>query len=416
MFFRSRAQPAAFSRQLQTGGLSALAGLFGVTVESALTNESSSLKEITVYTCIKILSESIAKLPLKIYRNDGNGASRSVGDYRYSLLKLRPNPYMSAYDFWRTLETLRNVHGNSYALIDSGPTGKVRGLYPVRSENMSVYVDDVGLLSGENRVWYKYRDDTGGELLLDSDAVLHFKGMSLDGIVGMSPLEYLRVTIENAQCASNYLNNSYRKGLQTGGILQYVGDLDSKAQNEIRQKYEQLMSGVGNANRLSVIPAGLTYTPIALKMTDAQFLENARLSIQQLTAAYGVKPHQVNDQSKTSYASTAEANKEFYTDTLLAVLTMYEQELGYKLFTQKEIEKQGYYPKFNADVLLRANAEARYTAYAQCVQNMVLTPNEARAKEDLPPKAGGDELYGNSALAPAQLLAQGIAFKKGGET
>lgn len=412
MFFRSRAQPAILSRQLQAGGISSLAGLFGITAESTLTDESSALKEITVYTCIKILSESIAKLPLKIYRDSGNGVSKSVSDYRYSLLKLRPNPYMSAYDFWRVLEVLRNVHGNSYALIDSGPTGKVQGLYPVKSENMSVYVDDIGLLSGENRVWYKYRDDTGGELLLDSDAVLHFKGMSLDGLIGMSPLEYLRTTMENAQCASNYLNNSYKRGLQTGGILQYVGDMDSKAQNEMRQKYEQLMSGVGNANRLSVIPVGLTYTPITLKMTDAQFLENTRLSIQQLTAAYGVKPHQVNDQSKTSYASTAEANKEFYTDTLLGDLTMYEQELGYKLFTQKEIEQQGYYPKFNVDVLLRANAEARYTAYAQCVQNMVLTPNEARAKEDLPPKAGGDELYGQSALAPAQLLAQGIAFKK----
>ena len=119
------------------------------------------------------------------------------------------------------------------------------------------------------------------------------------------------------------------------------------------------MSGVGNANRLSVIPVGLTYTPIALKMTDAQFLENTRLTIQQLTAAYGIKPHQVNDQTKTSYASTSEANREFYTDTLMAILTMYEQELNYKLFTQSEIDA-GYYIKFNADVILRASPQQRY--------------------------------------------------------
>jgi len=417
MFFSSRYSPHIRSQQLTNGDWSELAGLFGVSIDSLQISGSSSLNEVTTYTCIKILSESVAKLPLKIYQDDGSGAEKSIKDYRYNLLKLRPNPYMSAYDFWRVLEVLRNIHGNSYALIDSATTGRnagqIQGLYPVKSENMTVYVDDMGLLSGKNRVWYKYRDDMGGEILLDSESVLHFKGMSLNGIIGLSPIEYLRLTIENAKSASTYLNSSYKKGLQTGGILQYTGDLGPDEQSTLRGKYEQMLSGLGNANRLSVIPLGLSYQPISLKMTDAQFLENTRLTIQQLTAAYGIKPHQVNDQTKTSYSSTSEANREFYTDTLLSNLTMYEQEINYKTFLSKEIAA-GYYAKFNADVILRADAEKRYITYSQSVQNMILTPNEARAKEDLPPKDGGDVLYGNAALAPATLLAEGIAFKKGG--
>lgn len=287
-------------------------------------------------------------------------------------------------------------------------------MYLVKSDQMSVYVDDVGLLSGKNRVWYKYRDDTGGEQLLDSDSVLHFKGMTMDGLIGLTPLEYLRTTIENARSATSYLHTSYKKGLQTGGILQYTGDLDKEEQENLRSKYEQLMSGVGNANRLSAIPAGFTYTPIVLKMTDAQFLENTRLTIQQLTAAYGIKPHQVNDQTKTSYASTAEANREFYTDTLMAILAMYKQELSYKLFTQSEIDG-GYYVKFNADAILRGDPQKRITTYAQAVQNMIFTPNECRDMEEKEHKEGGDVLYGNAALAPAALLAKGAALKnKGG--
>ena len=194
--------------------------------------------------------------------------------------------------------------------------------------------------------------------------------------------------------------------------------MDDKAQAELVNKYELSMAGVKNSNRITAMPVGLTYQPISLKMTDAQFLENTQLTIQQLTAAFGIKPHQVNDQTKTSYASTAEANREFYSDTMLAILTMYEQECTYKLFSKREVEN-GFYVKFNADVILRGDPEKRYTAYRQAVQNMILTPNECRRLEERPEMPGGDKLYGNASLVPAELLAEGLPYKeklKGGET
>jgi len=288
-------------------------------------------------------------------------------------------------------------------------------MYPLKSERMKIYVDDMGLLSGKNRVWYEYQDDMGTEYIINSDSILHFKGMSINGLIGLSTIETLRNAIENAKGASNFLNNSYKKGMQSAGILQYTGDLGDTGKDSLRSKFEQMTSGLINANRIAVMPLGVTYQPLSLKLTDAQFLENTRLTIQQLTAAFGIKPHQVNDQTKTSYASTSEANREFYTDTLLAILTMYEQELSYKLFTPKEITA-GYYAKFNADVILRADPGKRYTMYKDAIQNMLKTPNECRALEEDPPLEGGDVLYGNAALAPATLLAEGVAFKKGGNT
>ena len=162
---------------------------------------NSSLKEITVYTCIKILSEAIGKLPLKIYKITHNDKEPIPGDYRCFLLSTRPNPYMSAFDFWRVLEVLRNIHGNSYAYIDVANTGrnagKIQGLYPLNSERMKVFVDDMGLLTSRNKVWYQYQDDQGKEFLINSDSVLHFKGLSTNGLIGLSTIEMLRTTIEN---------------------------------------------------------------------------------------------------------------------------------------------------------------------------------------------------------------------------
>jgi HK97 family phage portal protein len=239
--------------------------------------------------------------------------------------------------------------------------------------------------------------------------------MSINGIIGLSTIEMLRNTIENANGASNFLNGSYKKGMQAAGILQYVGDLTEPGKNTLRTNFEKMSSGLINTNRIAVMPLGVTYQPLQLKLTDAQFLENTRLTIQQLTAAFGIKPHQVNDQTKTSYASTSEANREFYTDTMLAILTMYEQELSYKTFMPREVIA-GYYTKFNADVILRADPEKRYAMYKDAIQNMLKTPNECRAMEEDAPLPGGDTLYGNAALAPATLLAEGIAFTKGGVT
>ncbi|MBE6829154.1 MAG: phage portal protein [Ruminococcaceae bacterium] len=417
MIFRNSYQSAK-AMQLINGDLSELAGMLGVPVSGLNVYGTNTLKEITVYTCCKILAETLAKLPLKIYQDTPQGKEKLSGDYRSQLLRLRPNPYMSAFDFWRALEVNRNLDGNAYAYIDVAKqgrnAGKIQGLYPLKSENMRVYVDDCGLLSSKNRVWYEYYDNNGHSQLMDSDSVLHFKGLNTDGLLGLSVVETLKTSIENAKNSQTFLNNSYKKGMMVSGVLQYIGDLDEDGRNDIRNKFEKMSSGMVNANRIAVMPLGMKFEPFQMKLTDAQFLENSRFTLQQLTAAYGIKPHQVNDQSKTSYASTSEANREFYTDTFMAVLAIYEQEMDYKLFLQNEIDS-GVYTKFNADVILRADPEKRYESYKTAVQNMILTPNECREKEDLKQMPGGNMLYGNSTLAPATLLAEGIAFKKGGE-
>ena len=393
-----------------------LAAFLGIDINDLNLTGENALKEITVYTCIKILSDTLSKLPLKVFQ-DNNGIRKATDHYLYPMLKLRPNPYMSASDFWKTIETQRNLYGNAYVWIEFVTTGRnagrINGLYPLNSKMMQIYVDDVGLLSSKNNVWYIYTDQMGNQYKLQPTELLHFKGLTTNGLIGLSPIQTLKKSVENAGSATEFLHESYQNGMQTKGIIQYVGDLDEKAKQKFREKFEEMSNGLKNANKISLLPIGYQFQPIALSFTDAQFLENTKLTVQQLAAAFGVKLHQLNELVKSSYASTAEANREFYIDTLMAILNMYEQELTYKLFLDSEIMK-GYYAKFKVDVILRADPKTRAEIRQMDIQSGHKTINETRADEELPPLPGGDVLMVNGNMIPVEMV--GVQYQKGGET
>ncbi len=398
---------AAMPKVQKSDGWDSLREALGI--DDSIRGEKA-LKEATVYTCVKILSEALGKLPLKVYQYT-DGGQKQVKHPIAPILKLRMNQYMSAINAWKCLEVQRNLYGNAYAWIDiSRKTGAVEAIYPLDSRRMSIYVDDIGILSKKGDLWYYYTDIDGKPYWLKKEEVLHFKGVSMDGIIGMSVIEALQSSVENAKASGTFLNTSYKKGMMASGVLQYTGDLDTEKASKIRRQFEKMTMGIVNANRIAVMPVGMKFEPFQMKLTDAQFLENSRFTVQQLTAAFGIKPHQVNDLTKASYASVSESNREFYTDTMMATLAEYEQEINYKCFLESEIAA-GYYVKFNADAITRAEIEKRITMYKDAIQNGIMTPNECRAKEDLPPREGGDELFGNAALAPVRLLAQGEALK-----
>ena len=392
-----------------------LMGYLGITSDDLQLAGKNAMKEVVLYTCIKILSETMGKLPFKIYQ-ENNGIQKATNHYLYPLLKLRPNPYMSAFTFWSCCETLRNIYGNSYVWIEfirnGRNAGKIKGFYPLDPTKMTIWIDDVGLLSSKNSIWYIYSDNMGNQYKLQNTDLLHFKSVTYDGILGISPVRMLKNSIENSGAAQKFLNNSFKNGMQTAGIINYVGDLNQKAEDTFKANFERMSSGLNNANRISLLPIGYQYQPLALKLVDAQFLENTKLTAQQISAAFGIKLHQLNELVKSSYASTSEANREFYTDTMLAILTMYEQETTYKGFTNTELNN-GFYGKFNADVMLRGDTKSRYEAYAVAVQNGIKKPNEIRAMEEDPPAPGGDRLYLNGNMIPAELA--GDQYNEGGD-
>jgi len=409
MFFRraleTRSEPLGLND-------SALLEYLGITPGEVNVRGKNALKEATVFACMKILAESMSKLPLKIYQEDEKGVNKAVRHPMYSLLKLRPNPYMSMSDYQKCIETQRNTYGNAYVSIEVDRKGRITALWPVDAAKVKIWVDDLGLLGSNSRLWYEI--DVGGQKRkVMPDQLMHFKsGVTLDGIVGISPLDYLRCTVENAASAGKFINNFYKQGLQTKGIVQYVGDLNEDAKRKFRDNFESMSSGLKNSHRISLMPVGYQFVPLSLSMHDAQFLENTELTIRQIATGFGIKMHQLNDLSRATFTNVAEQQKHFYVDTLQPILTMYEQEMTWKLFLQSELNA-GYYVRYNVDAMLRADIQTRYNAYRTAIQGGFLKPNEAREKEELPAEEGGDRLLVNGNMMPIDMAGQ--QYVKGGD-
>lgn len=371
------------------------------------------LSEATYFACMKIMAESIGKLPLKMYQNTDRGVIKSDKEELYNILKLRPNPYMASSVFWSTVEMNRNHYGNAYVWI------RYKGVEPqdlwiMQSQYTTVIIDDAGIFGTKNKLWYRYNDQiTGKQYVFPSDDVMHFKtSVTFDGIIGLAIKDILKHTVEGALESQKFMNNLYKSGLTGKAVLEYTGDLKKEARERLRKGFEEFANGSKNAGRIIPVPLGMKLVPLDIKLTDSQFFELKKYTALQIAAAFGIKPSQINDYEKSSYASAEAQNLAFYVDTLLYPLKQYEEEITFKILSSEMI-KQGYFFKFNVNVILRADIKSQMEALSKGVNNAIYSPNEARSFLDLPAAEGGDQLYMNGNYIPITMAGQ--QYQKGGD-
>ena len=363
-----------------------------------------ALSEATYFACIKVLSESIGKLPLRLMQSTPNSGVTPLRSHRYyRMLNERPNRFMSASVFWTYMEYCRNHYGNAYALIDTHDPDHPQ-LWPMDPRNMKVWYDNARLLRDVPDVYYVYSDGKG-VTTYGSEEILHFKThQTVDGLVGVSVCEQLANTIQGNIKAQKMVNKMYDSGMTAKAVLQYTGSLKDASVDQLTKGIEAYARGEMKAKGVENIipmPLGMTLTPLNLKLADSQFLEVKQYSALQIAAAFGVKPNQVGDYTKNSYASAEAQQLSFLVDTLLFNIKQYEEELSWKLLTDEEAAA-GMSAKFNTSVLLRADQETKITTLSTAVSSFLMTPNEAREQLDLPHKEGGDQLLGNGAAIPVQ--------------
>jgi HK97 family phage portal protein len=374
----------------------------------------NKLSEATYFACLKILAESLGKLPLKMYQNTEKGIVKSDKMEMYNILKLRPNPYMTSTIFWSTVEMNRNHYGNAYVWCRfQGP--QLKDLWIMPSQDVTIVVDDKGILGTKDKIWYKYTDrHTGKIYTFNSDEVMHFKtSATFDGITGMSVKDILQNTVEGSLESQKFMNNLYKTGLTGKAVLEYTGDLDATAKQRLVKGFEEFASGSKNAGKIIPVPLGMKLVPLDIKLTDSQFFELKKYTALQIAAAFGIKPNQINDYEKSSYASAEAQNLAFYVDTLLYILKQYEEEITYKILSTQMIN-QGHFFKFNVNVILRADIKTQMEALSKGVNNGIYTPNEARSYLDLPAENGGDILMVNGNYIPITMVGQ--QYKKGGDS
>ncbi len=366
--------------------------------------KENALSEATYFACLKVLSESVGKLPLKLLQHrDNNGVITARGHPIYRILHDRPNPYMTSTAFWSTVEQNRNHYGNAYVLIKGA--GSKMTLWILPSDEVEIWYDDKKMLGDIADIYYIYSH--GGKIYqFSSEQILHFKtSSSFDGIKGLSVREQLKSTITGNIKAQKMLNKMYQSGFTAKAVVQYTSDLSDKNLKTFKEKIENFAgSDLDDETTKNIIPipVGTKLEPLNIKLADNQFIEVKKYSALQIASAFGIKPNQIGDYEKSSYASAEAQQLSFYVDTLLYIIKQYEEELNYKLLSSEEIQN-GYYFKFNVAVILRADSKAQVETLCQAISNFLYTPNEARALLDMEAKEGGDQLLGNGASIPVTL-------------
>lgn len=361
------------------------------------------LGEVTYFTCLKMLSETLGKMPIKLYQQTEKGVEEVGINETYSLLKVRPNPQMTPTTFWGSIENNRNHYGNAYVWIQKefkrkkyGGDIEIKNLWIMPSDDTTVIMDDKGVFGAVGDIYYWYADKYSGEsYLFPSSDVMHFKtSMSFDGLTGTAVRDILKITIDGGLESQNFMNNLYKGGLTARASLQYTGDLSPKLEKQLIARLEEYANGANNAGKFIPIPIGMKLEPLNIKLTDSQFFELKKYSALQIAGAFGIKPNQINDYEKSSYANSEMQNISFYIDTALYILKQYEEEINYKLLDPSETAEGKHY-KFNENVILRTDAKSQATILTGYVQNGIYTPNEARAFMNKPRMEGGDDLICN---------------------
>ena len=399
---RTRAALAAFRGKSASTGSSERMTLAQLLAYLGVHAEGDAQSEATYFACLKVLSESIGKLPLKIQQYTPEGGIRVAREHPYyRMLNERPNRFMTASVFWSLTEYCRNHYGNAYAWIDTRKPERPQ-LWPMDPRSVRVYYDNACRLDEVPDVYYQYSTPTG-QVVFGSEEVLHFKShVTRDGLVGISVREQLASTIQGNAKAQKLLNKMIDSGMTAKSVLQYTGDLNDQSIQTLLKQVEKYAKGemkdLGIENIIP-IPVGWSMNSLNVKLADSQFLELRQYSALQIASAFGVKPYQVGDYTKSSYASAEAQQLSFLVDTLLFNVKQYEEETGYKLLSDLD-EANGLHTKFNTGVLLRADQKTQIETLRSAVSGFLMTPNEAREKIDLPAKEGGDQLIGNGSTIP----------------
>ena len=410
--FRSRDAP-----KNRTSG-SAYSFFMGGSTSGKRVNERSAMQMTAVYSCVRILSEAVAGLPLHLYRYTENGGKeKATGHPLYFLLHDEPNPEMTSFVFRETLMTHLLLWGNAYAQIIRNGKGEILALYPLMPDRMTVDRDDKGRLYYEYQVSNEDAPTMKGNLVrLQPSDVLHIPGLGFDGLVGYSPIAMAKNAIGMAIACEEYGAKFFANGAQPSGVLEHPGTI--KDPRRVRESWTQTFGGSQNANKVAVLEEGMKYTPISISPEQAQFLETRKFQLNEIARIFRVPPHMVGDLEKSSFSNIEQQSLEFVKYTLDPWVSRWEQGMVRSLLAAEE--KKSYFIKFNVDGLLRGDYQSRMNGYAIGRQNGWMSANDIRELENLdciPQEQGGD-LYlinGNmTKLEDAGIFAAGAATEEGG--
>ena len=379
--------------------------VFGRADSGERVDEKSAMQIATVYACVRLLAETVAGLPLQLFKYTDaseNGKEKAKDHPLYKILYRQPNPEMTSFSFRETMMTHLLLWGNAYAQIIRDGKNNILSLYPLLPEFVEVDRNEKGQIY---YIYHAYTDEVPGknnrDIYFRNDEIFHIPGLGFNGLVGFSPIAMMKNALGTTIAVEKYGSSFFKNGAQPSGVLEHPGVL--KDPSKIRENWTAVYGGANNAHKVAVLEEGMTYKAISLPPEDSQFLSTRQFGVEEICRIFRVPPHLVQDLEHATYTNIEHQSLDFCMHTLTPWLIRFEQAIVKDLLLENE--QDIYFPKFNVDGLLRGDYQSRMQGYATGISNGFMSPNDVRRLENLdliPEEKGGEEYYLNGGYVKLQ--------------
>lgn len=343
----------------------------------------SAMRLAAVYACIRVLSQSIAQVPLLVYLTVAMGRERARTHWLWRLLHVRPNQWQSSFRFRQMMEAHRQLHGNAYA-IKTVVRDEIRELIPIPPPWVEVTQDALWRLN------YLIRFPDGRDPLpVPPSRMFHLRGMSLDGYKGLSPIAYQREVIGTGLQLTKFGAKVFSNGTRLSGVLEHPKTLSKPAKDRLVADFDATYAGADNAWKTMLLEEGMKFTASGMTNEDAQFLESRKLNRTEIAAIYGVPPHRIGDLERATFSNIEQQGLEFVTYTMMPIAKTWEEDILLQLVPEREQET--VFAEFLFDGLLRGDFNNRMAGYRTAVTTGWMSRNEVRERENLNREPGLDE-------------------------
>lgn len=359
-------------------------------------DELRAMQTSAVYACVRVLSETVASLPLFLFRKEKRGSAKATEHPLYEVLHDLPNGEMTSFNFREVMMTSLLLYGNAYARIIRDKAGHVKELWYLKPTQMEVERDSV-----TKKLKYTYSDDKDNKsYTYKPEQIFHIVGLGYDGIKGLSPIDQAREAVGLALATEEYGARFFGNGARPGGVLEHPGAV--KDPEKLRESWNKVYQGAKNSNKVAVLEEGMKYHEIGLSPEASQFLETRKYQLNEICRIFRVPPHLVGDLERSTFSNIEHQSIDFVTHTIRPWLVRWEQAIYKSLLNEQE--RSLYYAKFNVDGLLRGDFATRTQGYATARQNGWMSVNEIRELEEMnpiPPEKGGDDYLVNGNMIGA---------------
>lgn len=368
-------------------------------------NGYTALQNSHVWKALNVLASDFGQLPVKLFRKQGGKTVEVENTPEIDCLRVAPNGWTVPSVYKETSMWVAALWGNSITWINR-PQPKTIQLVPLRPDRVTLdIVDEI-----RGNFDYVYTLDNGQKQPLNPADVLHIPGLTSNGIWGYSLLDVARNAIGGGLALEKHQNSAFANGARPSGVIEHPGRPDAKSRDALRESWDAVHKGSGNAGKVAILFDGMKYNPVAMTMEAAQVEQLRRLDREFVASLFNLPLYKLNSLEHSSTRSNLEQQQQEYVQgSLMRWIVRHTEEWARKLLSEEQ-RRQGYYYRVIVEALLRGDTQSRFSAYGVAIQNRVMNPNEVREKEDMPPYEGGDE-YGNPNI---DKLAANNADNQGG--